>query len=369
MATPQKRSAAGSNDPLLEVGVLQNVLSYVGRGHHLFVAPVSKRWREVYAKSSLQLRVYKYSSSSTVSCDPYMTLYSSVFASSARVQLAHESGLDCSSKEYQLAAGRYASVATLAVAHELVIEHTVTMMRGAAECNKLAEVQYLQSQGCPWHAGLLDVAASGGHAELVRWCYEHCCPWSGMVPYYTAEGGNAELMAWVLQQPQTQLSGIVMRIAAEKGHLAVCKLLRAQQCPWDARSTRKAALYGRARVLRWLVDNGCPYEGRDLCDSAADCGSVKTMAYLQQQGILWGAGMLTHMLERAAHNNKLTAVKWLRAQGALLQTRSVFRRRRWSGEMLEWAISKGYTACALVIRGMCCYCTTHLHLLSHLLQR
>jgi hypothetical protein len=128
-----------------------------------------------------------------------MTLYSSVFASPSRVQLARESGLDCTSVACQHAAGQHAagqhaSVATLAKAHELGMPYTEATIAVAALYNKLAEVQYLHSQRCPWAAGLLDRAASAGLLELLRWCYEHGCPWSEAVkaPVNAAESGNVD---------------------------------------------------------------------------------------------------------------------------------------------------------------------------------
>jgi hypothetical protein len=84
-----------------------------------------------------------------------MTLYSSVFASPSRVKLAHESGLRCTSLAYGHAAGSYADIATLATAHELGMPYTADTMIGAGKCNKLAEIQYMHSEGCPWPRRLL----------------------------------------------------------------------------------------------------------------------------------------------------------------------------------------------------------------------
>jgi hypothetical protein len=174
----QKRSAEGS-DPLLNAGILQNVLSYVGPGHHLFVAPVCKWWKEMYATlDSQQLTINAgYRCASIITCDHQMTLFSSIFASPSRVKLAHKSGLDCTSGAYQRAAGKHANTATLATAHELGMQCTADTMIVAAQSNKLAEVQYLHDQGCPWPLKLLETAASSGHFELLRWCREHGCLW------------------------------------------------------------------------------------------------------------------------------------------------------------------------------------------------
>jgi hypothetical protein len=53
------------------------------------------------------------------------------------------------------------------------MEHTTGVMFGATECNKLVEVQYLLSQGCPWHHLQLKLAAGDRHFKLTRWCHEH----------------------------------------------------------------------------------------------------------------------------------------------------------------------------------------------------
>jgi hypothetical protein len=81
---------------------------------------------------------------------------------------AQNNGLSCTSHSYQRAAGKHADVAALAAAHELGMAFTAFLMAVAAHCNKLAEVQYLHSQGCPWPARLLEGVARDGHFEAVR---------------------------------------------------------------------------------------------------------------------------------------------------------------------------------------------------------
>jgi hypothetical protein len=50
MPKVQKRSEPYRHGPLLEPGILQRVLSFVGPGHWLFVATVSRLWKELYAR-------------------------------------------------------------------------------------------------------------------------------------------------------------------------------------------------------------------------------------------------------------------------------------------------------------------------------
>jgi hypothetical protein len=316
----QSCKAAGGRNPLLDPSVLQHILSYVGLGHCLFVAPVSWSWRDLYAAlQSQQLRVYdKSRKSKIVTCVPQMTLFSSVFASPSRVKHAYQNGLSYRTTAYHRAAGKHADIATLAAAHELGMNYTAATMAGAASCNKLAEVQYLHSQGCPWPSGLLESAAQCNNSELLRWCYEQSCPWesASTATYYTAQSSKVELMAWVLQQPDMQLSEMAMHAAAERGHTAMCQYLHAKQCPWDVRRTNAAARCGHVDLVRWLCDNGCPWDADLLCLSAAKGGRIKVLKHLQQQDLLTSPALLQDTLHYAGHHNKLAAAKWLREQGA-----------------------------------------------------
>jgi hypothetical protein len=74
---------------------------------------------------------------------------------------------------------------------------TETTMTAAAANNKLAVVQYLHSQGCPWPWQLLENAASSGHLDLVRWCYEQGSRFADVstAACEAAASGNVALMA------------------------------------------------------------------------------------------------------------------------------------------------------------------------------
>jgi hypothetical protein len=270
-----------------------------------------------------------------------MTLFSSAFASPSRVKLSDESGLDCTLAAYERAAGKHADIAVFATAHELGMKYTAATMAGAAQCNKLAEVQFLHTQGCSWPARLLDEAASSGYIELMRWCHEHGCTFCevDLVPCFAAESGNVELMAWVLQQLGMQLTALVMRSAALKGHIAMVQYFHAQQCPWDESCTSAAASLDHADLLRWLVENECPWNASVLRMCAVQGGSVEVLVYLQHLGVLTTVETLTDSLNMAAVGNKLDAAKWLREQGA--DWPAGFSKYPLQNEVLEWARAEG----------------------------
>jgi hypothetical protein len=105
-----------------------------------------------------------------------------------------------------------------------------------------------------------------------------------------------------------------------------------------------AAHYGHVDQLRWLTDNGCPWDAHDLCRAAAQSGSVEVLTYLQQQGLVTSPTLLTEMLDNAAGENQLAAAKWLREQGAEWPSSTAFNHRAWSGELLEWARAEDCTS-------------------------
>jgi hypothetical protein len=77
-------------------------------------------------------------------CVPQMTLYSSVFAAPSRLVLAHDNGVDCSSRSSLFAAGKHTDVETLVAARELGMQLTTSKVAAwaAAHCNQLPVIQF-----------------------------------------------------------------------------------------------------------------------------------------------------------------------------------------------------------------------------------
>jgi hypothetical protein len=288
----QKRSTTDNRNPLQQAGSLQRVLNYVGPGHWCFVAEVSSWWSTLY-KTIASRDV----DSSTrpwikISCVPQMTLYSAVCASPARVRHAQAHKLECTTTNFESAAGMFADVATLKAAHELGMYYeSAAAMAGAVQCNTLEVVQFLRAQGCWW-------------------------------------------------------SNILSYTAAARGDLAVCAYLHADGCGWSMVTAERAARHTHTETLRWLREHGCPwYKGR-MPLVAAESGSVDMMLYLREEGIVFSADMLREMLKTAGACNKLAAAQWLRQQGAswpeVLRARTRVKNDvAWSGDVLLWARAEG----------------------------
>eukprot|EP00953_Heterococcus_sp_UTEX-ZZ885_P002547 1886-Heterococcus_DN1.PRE.2 len=323
--------------------------------HHTFESNGSQQqqpseparlWRDLYKElESVQMVGYGwYDRKTTVICTAQMTLYGAVFASASRVRLAKQS-LNCNAEHYRSAAGRCADAEALAAAHELGMPYTAATMHRCALCNKLAVMQFLHAQGCPWDESVCTAAAERGCFEMLRWAREHGCEWEHQhILQAAASSGNIEMTAWVKSQPNVGLGPQAMYSAAANGHTAMCAYLRAEGSPWHKLACCAAAEGAHCDTLRWLHEHGCPWIPNGVYLSAAKGGSISALSYLQQEGIEYTAERLTAMLLRAGAHSKLAAAQWLRQQGAawpdLLNVDNV----EWSGDVLDWARAEGCTA-------------------------
>jgi hypothetical protein len=127
--------------------------------------------------------------------------------------------------------------------------------------------QYLYTQQCPWPTALTscdvyEKPIKAGNLNMLRWLRERGCPMNtGLVCYTAASTGNVEVMSF-LYEHGGELNALIMATAAERGFLELCQFLRSvlpTPCPWDERAVMRAAEGGHLELLRWLMENGCPW--------------------------------------------------------------------------------------------------------------
>jgi hypothetical protein len=252
-----KRSALAAN-PFLEDQILQSVFGYVGPGHWRFVAPVCSLWKGLYSQVAAQeLTAHAvHSRKRSIICLPQHTLFSSAFASSSRLRLAHAAGVHHPSEAWQYAAGRFADIETLATARELGITFDTAAMKGAAAVGALAKVQWLHTQGN--------------------------CQLGDYISAFAAQSGSVPLLDWLKQQG-VAFTAQACYHAALNNQRAALQYLHAQGCPWNADVAIAAAGRGDAAMLRWLHTHGAPWNAHAVCCAAASSGCVKLVAWIMQQ--------------------------------------------------------------------------------------
>jgi hypothetical protein len=180
---------------------------------------------------------------------------------------------------------------------------------------------------------------------MLQWAHEHGCLVDvSTILRIAASSGHIKVITWVKQQPGVVYDYRIMAIAAEKGHIAMCEYLHAEQCPWNESVYYTAARSGHVGTVRWLQEHGCPRDATKVCQVAAMGGSIDFLMYVQQQGMRPTPAMLRSMLNIAAVSDKLAAAQWIRQQGAEWPAVLKYNGKKWAGKVLAWARSEGCTS-------------------------
>eukprot|EP00594_Rhizosolenia_setigera_P012608 CAMPEP_0178968212 /NCGR_PEP_ID=MMETSP0789-20121207/18079_1 /TAXON_ID=3005 /ORGANISM="Rhizosolenia setigera, Strain CCMP 1694" /LENGTH=245 /DNA_ID=CAMNT_0020654017 /DNA_START=216 /DNA_END=950 /DNA_ORIENTATION=+ len=109
-------------------------------------------------------------------------------------------------------------------------------------------------------------AARGGKLNVLKWLETKGL---GIDNFWcvveAARYGHLNILKWLQEIQDLELYGGLYNSAIEFGdHLHVMKWLREQGCPWDDCDTFKyAANKGNLDILEWLHDEGCPWPEDD----------------------------------------------------------------------------------------------------------
>ena len=125
----------------------------------------------------------------------------------------------------------------------------------------------LEGFGLDHYRPILPSACEGGHMEIIRWLRSEGCPWNQRACYYPARGGHLEVLKWLRTlDPPCPWDGVCSSAAGE-GQLHVLKYLFENGCPWDDEICSSAAETGHLDVLKYAHENGYPLD--ETCASAA----------------------------------------------------------------------------------------------------
>jgi hypothetical protein len=97
-------------------------------------------------------------------------------------------------------------------------------------------------------------------------------------------------------------------------------------------------------TLRWLHEQGCPWDVQAVRVAAAKSGDMPTIVYMMSVEPVASAAQLREMLNAAGARSRLAAAQWLRQQGAEWPTVLIFEYDSWSTTVLQWAKSEGCTS-------------------------
>ena len=136
---------------------------------------------------------------------------------------------------------------------------------------------------------------------LMRFTAEVCAKGAG--------SGNLELLKW-MRENGCPWDKFTCSAAAHGGQLEVLQWARANRCPWDEYTCTCAARRGNLQLLQWLRANGCPWDTY-TCAWAAEGGHLEVLQWARANGCPW----CPQTCELAAEKGHLDILKWARMNG------------------------------------------------------
>jgi hypothetical protein len=337
----------GFSHPLYCESSLKLVLSYVGPGQQALTASVHRTWREVCQQDEGLSR----------------TFYSALFVNASRVHFVSESGwfgadaaglagaeepIESDLQIYgaiRYAAGRYASMENLRLAHKLGLPLTSYVSAGAAAACSLPKLRYLSEQCCSWcPTSCLHFAQWGNQAMLSH--LENLgfmCDYSDWRLRAAAAGSkNVELMQWLNRNKNLCLKNDTraMRAAIQSDCVPMVQYILSQGYKLHKELIMTALQADHIKVFAWLLRQKCPSPGPQAV-LAARCGAGRI---LHQVFIQHADAMIPHLcnlLNAAGACGMLETAKWLRSVGADWPPVLLEDGKPWCGEVLAWAREQG----------------------------
>jgi hypothetical protein len=133
------------------------------------------------------------------------------------------------------------------------------------------------------------------------------------------EHGHLATLRWLHEQGCPWNTDRICGEAAESGSLEMLLYLRQQGCEYNEYSMLSAATSGELAICQHLAAEQCPC-GTDVCDRAASCGRFEVFHFLQGIGCPWDVAKVTRA---AAMNGSVAMLQCLMQQGCVLSTETV----------------------------------------------
>jgi len=177
----------------------------------------------------------------------------------------------------------------------------LAIRRGHLNCLK-----YAIENGCAWHRTALHVEGwNAGHYECVKYALDNKVHVDSEVVEAVCRDCNSRILGLILpywdaqnedKSESLRLCGLFRFMDAVFENLEnrcytvrpdevlkCVELLRSFDCPWSGNATKYAARKGDVKLLRYLVNEGCPWHP-DTIEAALASGNRDVMAFAEAHG-------------------------------------------------------------------------------------
>ena len=124
------------------------------------------------------------------------------------------------------------------------------------------------------------------------------------------QGNHMNILLYLISIGHCKFEPLSLSYASFNGSLEMIKILRSNGYSWEIPHTyfghnvyviSEAARSGNFEIMKWMVDNGCPFGSR-VFDEAAGFGDVNILKWLHSNGCPWGNSTMIYEPTRANSN-------------------------------------------------------------------
>lgn len=196
---------------------------------------------------------------------------------------------------------------------------------------------YAEQFGTTTLKSLSNIAAKGGHENMLPWCRDVGCVWDKSLYVSGAAGGSTAVMNWLLQNgcPLPSNSKDVCEAAAGADSAGVDSVAVLQwlyeKGLWYKHAGSTAARGGNLPAVKWQIKQNKAKLGsfgeerrlKDLCLAACKGGHVQVLRWLKKRGCPWDVELC---VKAALRRGRLRLVQWFHARNLLpLNEKTIFR--------------------------------------------
>jgi hypothetical protein len=130
----------------------------------------------------------------------------------------------------------------------------------AASLGNLEMIKYCVANECPIGTGACANAASGGHRECLKYLREEAkAPWTYHTATWAAANGHLHILKYLVERKYNKYNESACWCAAKYGHLDCLKYLHeTAKTPWDEYALEGAHENNQTECVQYLLDNDCP---------------------------------------------------------------------------------------------------------------
>lgn len=133
-----------------------------------------------------------------------------------------------------------------------------------------------------WHSFHCEYAAQNGHLHILKYLHDNGCPWDSETVKNAAWFGKDDCLQYALENNCPKINATCQAVRSK--NFKCLQLLHQYECEWEYDTAELAAFYNRIDMLKFVIENGCPFSTETL-NWAASNGSLKSIEYLLSLGV------------------------------------------------------------------------------------